>query len=272
MKITVALDQKYSFDLSNPIDISIALDFKSKQPTLFGTPRASSKPLIASGNKMCVEHGASCNVEVLELTPHCNGTHTECLGHISQERFCIPDLLKDSLIPATLISLSPDTDPGGEHTLPGIPKGEAVITRRSLEARLKPPRSSFHEAVVIRTLPNPEQKKSFDYDQTTAPFFTLEAIEFLNLLGVKHLLIDLPSVDRLYDQGKLSAHRKFWGIEPGSSQAGEASFKRKTITELIYVPNEVPDERYLLNLQIPNMLSDAVPSRPILYRVIAENS
>jgi len=37
-----------------------------------------------------------------------------------------------------------------------------------------------------------------------------------------------------------------------------------TITELIYVPNEVLDGAYLLNLQIAPFESDASPSRPLL--------
>jgi hypothetical protein len=38
-----------------------------------------------------------------------------------------------------------------------------------------------------------------------------------------------------------------------------------TITELIYVSEEVTDGLYVLNLQVPNLRTDAVPSRPILF-------
>ena len=34
---------------------------------------------------------------------------------------------------------------------------------------------------------------------------------------------------------------------------------------MIYVPDCISDGSYLLNLQIPAFLSDAAPSRPILY-------
>jgi hypothetical protein len=36
---------------------------------------------------------------------------------------------------------------------------------------------------------------------------------------------------------------------------------------LIYVPNEVPDGTYILNLQIAPFENDASPSKPILYKV-----
>ena len=41
----------------------------------------------------------------------------------------------------------------------------------------------------------------------------------------------------------------------------------RTITELIYVPEEVTDRQYLLNLQIAPFENDASPSKPILYAI-----
>ena len=34
---------------------------------------------------------------------------------------------------------------------------------------------------------------------------------------------------------------------------------------MIFVPDDVPDGRYFLTIQFPNIISDAVPSRPILF-------
>ncbi|MEL6824109.1 MAG: hypothetical protein AAFP70_20315, partial [Calditrichota bacterium] len=42
---------------------------------------------------------------------------------------------------------------------------------------------------------------------------------------------------------------------------------RSTITELIFVPAEVKDGLYLLNLQLSPLPLDAVPSRPVLYQL-----
>jgi hypothetical protein len=39
-----------------------------------------------------------------------------------------------------------------------------------------------------------------------------------------------------------------------------------TITELIFVPDLVADGFYMLNFQVPNLRTDAVPSRPVIYK------
>ena len=85
-------------------------------------------------------------------------------------------------------------------------------------------------------------------------------IDFLNELGIEHLLIDMPSIDKEVDGGKLEAHHTFWNY-PNNPQL------QKTITELIYVPNEVQDGTYILNLQIAPFENDASPSKPVLYKV-----
>lgn len=80
--------------------------------------------------------------------------------------------------------------------------------------------------------------------------------------GIRHLLIDLPSVDREKDEGKLSAHKAFWNY-PGDAVRHDA-----TITELIFVENSVQDGLYLLNLQLLNLQLDVSPSRPLLYKLL----
>jgi hypothetical protein len=82
----------------------------------------------------------------------------------------------------------------------------------------------------------------------------------LNDRGIKHLLIDLPSVDRENDGGALAFHHQFWGVPD------KLNFER-TITELIYVPDSVEDGTYLLELQTAPFENDASPSRPILYQI-----
>lgn len=62
-------------------------------------------------------------------------------------------------------------------------------------------------------------------------------------IGVKHLLIDLPSIDKEKDEGRLEAHNAFWNTQ------GKVRMEA-TITEFIFVPNSVTDGSYLLNLQI----------------------
>ena len=64
------------------------------------------------------------------------------------------------------------------------------------------------DALIIRTLPNSSDKKQRDYIKNPSAFF-LEAMNYIVSLGVRHLLVDMPSVDRLFDDGILSAHNIF---------------------------------------------------------------
>jgi hypothetical protein len=74
-------------DLSQPVDLALPLDFRGPQPRHFGAPGASARPLEVGGFTGAVTHGASCNCEVITLTPHSNGTHTECVPQASSRRF-----------------------------------------------------------------------------------------------------------------------------------------------------------------------------------------
>ena len=95
-------------------------------------------------------------------------------------------------------------------------------------------------------------------------FFSIEAMEYIVSLGVQHLLVDTPSVDRLLDEGNLSAHNIFWETKEKEFNLNSMT---KTITELIFVSEKIKDGIYLLNLQVPSFVSDAAPSRPILYKL-----
>ena len=85
-----------------------------------------------------------------------------------------------------------------------------------------------------------------------------EAVAYLVECGIEHLLIDLPSVDREEDEGKLLAHKAFW-------QYPENPRTHCTISELIYVPNEVKDGYFLLNIQTASFELDVSPSKPVVF-------
>jgi hypothetical protein len=123
----------------------------------------------------------------------------------------------------------------------------------------------LYRALVIRTLPNDEQKRRRDWDDGRAvPYLTRAAGALLAELGCEHVLVDLPSLDRMADRGKLAAHRAFWGLAPGATRAAETARGRCTVTELVYVPDALADGNYLLDLQLPAFVADAAPSRPLL--------
>ena len=83
--------------------------------------------------------------------------------------------------------------------------------------------------------------------------------------GVEHLVVDLPSIDPAHDAGALLAHRIFWGLPERETSVARATRRQATITELAFIDAAVADGDYLLNLQVAPFVSDAAPSRPLLY-------
>jgi len=261
----------YKIDCDNPLVIAIPLDFYGAQPNAYDVEKATSKPCQAEGLIGDTRHGGSCNFEQIKLIPHCNGTHTESIGHITNERISIHDCLRDAFVPATLVSVAPENAAGSKESY-GIDLSgdDYFITRESLEKALQDADADFADGLIIRTLPNGEEKKSQIYSSKIPPFFSSEAMELIAEKSVRHLLVDTPSIDRIFDEGKLSNHRAFWNVAPNMFALNENSFAHKTITEMIYVPDEIADGAYLLNLQIAPFVADASPSRPIIFKIIGE--
>ncbi len=258
----------YKFDAENPLDISIPLNFSGAQPNAFGVERATATACETGDFIGDTRRGGSCNFEQIKFIPHCNGTHTESIGHITDGRISVHECLKDAFIPAVLISAESINAAASDETYAvDLDETDAFITRKSIEKALQNFENSSFEGLIIRTLPNDASKKTRAYTVNPPPFLSTEAMKYIAARGVKHLLVDMPSIDRAFDEGKLSNHRIFWNVEPGNRQLNETSLSYNTITEMIYVANEIEDGAYLLNLQIAAFLADASPSRPLLFRI-----
>ncbi len=280
MIISVNINNRtYKIDGSQPLNIAIPLNFNGAQPNAYGVEKAQSKACEAGELVGDTRRGGSCNFEQYTFIPHCNGTHTECVGHITNERIDIHDCLKDAFIPAALISVEPESANETRESYPiELNENDKLITKKSLNDALLNlerinPKSQIPnpKSLIIRTLPNDESKLTRVYLENIPPFFSTEAMEFIVSKRVKHLLVDMPSIDRIFDEGKLSNHRIFWNVEPGTFEINEKSLIHNTITELIFVPNEIADGNYLLNLQIAPFASDASPGRPILFSILESN-
>lgn len=270
--VTLAIGaDRYRVLEEQSFDISIPLDFNGPQPNHFGAPRARAVPLEAGEFVGDTRQGGSCNCETLVLTPHCNGTHTECIGHVTGERISVADQARDALLGAAVLSTGlVSAESCGERADPMPQPGDQLVTAAELEraaARLGGGVAlAGVRALVLRTLPNDAEKASRDYGESPTPaFLTLDAIRWIVELGVRHLLVDLPSVDRSHDQGRLSAHRVFWGLAPGATEGASASRPDATITEMVFVTDTVADGLYALSLQIAPFVTDAAPSRPLLF-------
>jgi len=90
-------------------------------------------------------------------------------------------------------------------------------------------------------------------------------MEYILELGISNLLVDLPSIDRLYDDGLMMNHKNFWQV--GDDREVNPDTVNKTVTEFIYADDKIADGYYLLDIQIPPFLSDAAPSTPLLFKL-----
>lgn len=240
------LDSQKFIDTSKGLDISIPLINNDSNPKAWYVDPPVFEPVRANGFLGSVKEGGNVNFRNIFFNPHGHGTHTECLGHITTEVFSINQNLKKFFFQAKVITVIPEKI--GEDLIINIKSFQNFIEKLSCEA------------LIIRTLPNNLSKKHQDYSATNPPYFSTELIPILEENGIKHLLIDLPSVDREDDGGALAFHHAFWQV-PENPQFD------KTITELIFVADEVKDGDYILNLQVAPFENDASPSRPVLFEV-----
>jgi hypothetical protein len=260
-------------DLADALTIAVPMDFDGPQPNAFGAPAACAQPVRGVGFVGDVRAGGSVNCETLTLSPHCNGTHTECVGHVTDERIAVTDALHGGLWLAATITVSAvAASECSETTVPAPRPGDLLVTRAALErglARVLAPLANkdvVPQALVVRTLPNGSDKLNHRYPMEPSPaYFSAEAAAWLVERGVRHLVVDLPSIDRSCDDGALTAHRIFWALAPGEREVGPDTRRDCTVTELAFIAPMVRDGLYLLDLQVPAFLSDAAPARPLLY-------
>ncbi|AQS93909.1 metal-dependent hydrolase [Polaribacter sp. BM10] len=248
MKATIEYNsRKIEVNISNPIDISIPIDPSKKNVNAWYLEEPKITAEKIDGETIKVSEGAVVNFNSIHFNPHSHITHTECVGHITEEIHSVNKNLKYFIFLAEVVTIAPL-----------FHNGDFMIGVKQLKTALK---NKKRDAIVIRTLPNLDDKKSMQYSNTNPTYLSEKAAIYLREKGIKHLLVDLPSVDKENDNGKLLSHNAFWNT------AGEIRMDA-TITEFIYVPNDVEDGEYLLNLMIAPFENDATPSKPVLYKII----
>lgn len=234
-------------DLSKPLDISIPMRASKNNVNAWYLDEPKMEPVKSDNWIGSVAEGADVNFNNIYFNPHAHGTHTECIGHITEEFHSINKNLNQFFFTTEVISVAPEKY-----------MKDTIISKHQIEILLK---DKTPDALVIRTMPNTKEKKNRHYSETNWTYLLEEAMVFIRTKGIKHILIDLPSVDREHDGGKLLCHKAFWNFDG----------RRRmdcTITEFIYVPNKVKDGSYLLNLQIAPFENDATPSKPVLYKIL----
>lgn len=252
--------RRYIIDLEQPIDISLPLHAGENQVRAWYVDPVRMEPVLWKGHPCTVKDGSATNFRNIFFNPHGHGTHTESVGHIDRELTPVGPLLKRWFWTAQLISVRPE-----ERRAPDE-RTDRVITLSRLRELVN---GTAPEALVIRTLPNEPDKRSRDWCHTNPAYLEAMAASWLRSIGVQHLLLDLPSVDREEDDGAMAAHKAFWGRSSGAPEVATVPPDPRTITELIFVPDEVRDGAYMLDLQFPHFMNDAAPSRPVLYALTA---
>ncbi|MGB5460153.1 MAG: cyclase family protein [Eudoraea sp.] len=239
--------KEYKIDLSKPLDISIPLRGNESNVSAWNLDPPKIEPHKEEGFIGKVSEGASVNFNDISFNPHAHGTHTECLGHITEETYSINRQLSDYFFLAEVVTIAPEKY-----------QNDFVVSKKQIQYAIG---NKKCEALIIRTLPNIKEKLSRKYSDTNPPYLLEEAAQYLVDREINHLLIDLPSIDREKDNGALLAHRAFWQVE-GKMRT------RATITEFIFVNNSIKDGTYILNLQLAPMENDASPSRPVIFKPI----
>ena len=239
--------RKLKIDLAQPLDLSIPITGKSTNVNAWYLDPPKITPEVMDGETISVANGAVVNFNTITFNPHSHGTHTETVGHITEEMYSINQQLKQFFFLAEVVTVAPEKL-GDDY----------VISRKQLQFAIG---NKKREAIVIRTMPNTREKFSRQYSNTNPTYLLEDAADYLKNKDIKHLLIDLPSVDKEQDGGELLAHNAFWNTQ------GKLRLDA-TITEFIYVSNKIKDGKYMLNLQIAPFENDASPSKPILYKII----
>lgn len=238
--------KKLKIDLSKPIDISMPLRASKNNVNAWYIDAPKIEPVKDGEWIASVTDGACINFNNISFNPHAHGTHTECVGHITEKVHSINKNLKQFFFLAEVITVAPERL-----------NDDSVISKKQIQFALG---NKKRDAIVIRTIPNTKEKLVMQYSHTNPTYLLEDAAIYLRERGIKHLLIDLPSVDKEKDNCELLSHNAFWNTK------GKLRLDA-TITEFIFVPNSVEDGAYFLNLQIAPFENDATPSKPILYKI-----
>lgn len=235
----------FQCDLGRGIDLSSTLGDPQNYARAWGVPATSIDPVKRGEWIGAVADGAPVNFYNIFFNPHGNGTHTECVGHITPEHHSLEGVLQKHHFMAYLL-----------HVEPTAVNGDYIIYWKDLQNRIN---NWDFEALIIGT----PTEWPVDFSGSNPVYFEPELLRQIRHKGVKHFVTNLPSVDREEDEGKLLAHRAFWNYP-------EELDLSRSITELARIPKTVAEGYYLLNLQVAHFMNDAAPSRPVLFPVHAD--
>ena len=230
----------------SPTDLSIPVNPVSGMPRAWYRGPALATPVRSDGWTGSVAEGGSVNFRDITFNPHAHGTHTETREHIHDAFQPIDALARAQGIPfiqpAYLFNALPDS----------IHDDWVVSKPSNLDQVLDKWKPS---AVILRCTKGDVMR---DWSDSNPPYLESGLAEALAKSEVRHLLIDLPSVDREVDGGVLRAHHAFFGSDIAPRVGC-------TISELLCIPESLESGPGLLAMQVSPFINDAAPSRPLWF-------
>ena len=238
-------NKNFEVDFGNPMSIGITLNDGDKNPNCYFADSVKFEAIRTSDFVGSIRDGGSVNHKKILLSPHGNGTHTECSGHIYDNENTLADIRTNHMHVGQLVSVDLEKNAEGDLII-----GEADL-RKSLTAENV-------SALIIRTKPNLKDKCHRNYSGSNPPYLSKESMALIVEHGIEHLIVDLPSVDKEVDGGALVNHNQFWDYN-------DPSRGHCTITELAFIEDSIENGIYLVDLQFLKIALDVSPSNPILY-------
>ncbi|MGB0511174.1 MAG: cyclase family protein, partial [Flavobacteriales bacterium] len=199
-----------------------------------------------------VAEGGSVNFRDVTFNPHAHGTHTETREHIRDAFHPIDALARSGALPFLMPTLLVEAMPEPRNTAQG---DDWVVPVSALETAAADVQRWAPSALIFRCTTGDVHR---DWSNSNPPYLEAGFAEQLVELGIEHLLIDLPSVDREIDGGILRAHNAFFGNDPTTRT-------NATISELLCVPQDTSAGPGLLAMQVSPFVNDAAPSRPLWF-------
>ncbi|MEJ2114216.1 MAG: cyclase family protein, partial [Flavobacteriaceae bacterium] len=141
--------RKYNIDLSKPLDISIPLRSSISNVNAWYVEEPKIDPVEIEGDIVSVEHGACVNFNNISFNPHAHGTHTECVGHITEKVHSINQNLKQFFFLAEVITVAPEKL-----------NDDFVISKKQIQFAVG---NKKRDAIVIRSIPNTLDKLTKQY-------------------------------------------------------------------------------------------------------------
>ncbi len=249
-----------AWQLAAPVSLAAETPLDGTSARWFDTPPAHSWPHRSGAFSGSVLTGASCNCRNLQLTPHGSGTHTECVGHLTADDCHVIHVLPTGLLPALLIDVDVIAARTCAETADHRPEpGDGLIAAAAIEAAWPAALPFAPTALVVRSAAS-----------NPPAYLTRECAQLLVARGILHLVVTLPSIDRLEDAGMLTAHRIFFGLPNRSEQVrlplvSDSQRPQATVTELAQIPGTLQSGPGFLQIQAPALQGDAVPSRPLWF-------